>query len=307
MKATLLALVLLGGTAYAQRPMIDSASTGESISLTAGSARGVAQDYMVLPSGGEISGQMKFLMSEPSLGNEEMKFSDLALFGIGARWSLFSKLELSLEGNFLAKQPSFTDEKPWQSVGGAIRSPLAKRTALQISAAGGHLIGHEGAWTKESLMIQWRKPIHEFLQFDIAGGVDGVSITAPNAPSAFITETALATSALFHDDDGHWGAWIGLGYAVPVAYRGQDPTTHMSVDPQPRLDFRVGTVLSLEKKWDLFAEFVVVDRGDMENPATRLPIMDGGFDQKQVIFGVTRHIEGSRRRSNSNGDAMQLE
>jgi hypothetical protein len=75
----------------------------------------------------------------------------------------------------------------------------------------------------------------------------------------------------------------------------------MSVDPQPRLDFRVGTVLSLVKNWDVFAEFAIVDRGDMEDPATRLPIMDGGFDQQQVIFGVTRHIE-SKRRGRSDDD-----
>ena len=84
------------------------------------------------------------------------------------------RLELSFGANFLAKQPSFTDEKPWQSIGGAIRSPIGRRAALQISAAGGHLIGHEGMWTKEALLLEWREPIADILQFDIAGGVDGV-------------------------------------------------------------------------------------------------------------------------------------
>lgn len=306
MKATwtLLTLSLLGGTAYAEQQNAP-VETSELIRGT-GSHRGVAQNYLVLPSGGEITGQMRFLMSEPMFDNEAMKFSDLALFGIGARWSLFSKLELALEGNFLAKQPSFTDEKPWQSVGGTLRSPLGKNAALQIGAAGGHLIAHEGMWTKESLMIQWRHPIHEFLKFDIAGGMDGVSLGAPNAGSAFITEVALATSALFSEPGGHWGAWIGMAYAVPVAFRGQDPTTEMSVDPQPRLDFRVGTVLSLERKWDLFVEFAVVDRGDIKDPATRLPILDGGFDQRQVIFGVTRHIDVPRKRRSYDDDAMYM-
>jgi len=298
---TLAALAILGGSARADE---DARPAVEAIDVSR-SHRGVAQDYLVAPAGGELTGQMRFLMTEPSLGGEAMKFSDLALFGIGGRWSLFSKLELSLEASFLAKQPSFTDEKPWQSVGGAVRSPIGKRAALQISAAGGHLIGHEGMWTKEALLVEWRKPIAEMMQFDIAGGVDGVSLSAPAAPSAFITEVALATSALFREPTGHWGAWVGIGYAVPVAFRGQDPTTGTSVDPQPRLDFRIGTVLSLVDKWDVFAEFAVVDRGDMENPATRLPILDGGFDQKQVILGVTRHIEG-KRRSRDEDVAMSL-
>jgi hypothetical protein len=50
-------------------------------------------------------------------------------------------------------------------------------------------------------------------------------------------------------------------------------------------------VLSLVKKWDLFVDIAVVDRGDSTNPATRLPILSGGFDQQQIIFGITRHIE----------------
>ena len=296
---TLAALAILGGSARADeyQPGVETLSVRDS-----GSHRGVAQDFLVLPAGGEFTSQMRFLMSEPSLGGKEMKFSDLALFGVGVRWSIFEKLELSLEGNFLAKQPSFTDEKPWQSVGGAVRSPIGKHAALQISAEGGHLINHEGMWTKEALMIQWRKPIHEILTYDIAVGVDGLSLSAPRAPSAFITEAALSTSALFREPSGHWGAWVGMTYAIPVAYRGQDPTTKTSVDPQPRLDLRVGTVLSLVDNWDLFAEFAVVDRGDMENPATRLPIMDGGFDQKQIILGVTRHFAGERRGRSRDDD-----
>jgi hypothetical protein len=305
---TLTALISLGVPAFADvdSPAVEMSSV---VRGGGGSHRGVAQDYLVAPSGGELTAQMRFLMTEPSLGGEapptEMKFSDLALFGIGGRWSLFSKLELSLEANFLAKQPSFTDEKPWQSIGGAIRTPIGKRAALQISAAGGHLIDHEGMWTKEALILEWRKPIMEMLQFDLAGGVDGVSLSAPDAPSAFITEVAVSASALFRVPNGVWGGWVGLGYAIPIAFRGQDPTTGMSVDPQPRLDFRIGTVLSLVKEWDLFAEFAIVDRGDMEDPATRLPILDGGFDQQQVILGVTRHIEGKPRRRR-NEDAMQL-
>ena len=31
----------------------------------------------------------------------------------------------------------------------------------------------------------------------------------------------------------------------------------------------------------------VIDRGDLGAPATVLPILDGGFDQKQLTLGVT--------------------
>ena len=76
----------------------------------------------------------------------------------------------------------------------------------------------------------------------------------------------------------------------------------MAIDPQPRLDFHAGTVLSIVKEWDLFADFAVIDRGDVANPATRLPILDGGFDQKQIVFGVIRHIDGPKLPTYSTGD-----
>jgi len=164
-------------------------------------------------------------------------------------------------------------------------------------------------WTRESLVIEWKKPIdREWLAFDVQGGVDGLGITAPNTrDSAFLTELSANTSALFREPTGHWGAWLGIAYAVPVQHSGSDPTTGMAIDPQPRLDFHAGTVLSIVKEWDLFADFAVIDRGDLANPATRLPILDGGFDQKQIVFGVIRHIEGKRSTPSDYGDdSMQL-
>ena len=289
---TLAALVILGPIAHAESEQL---SLDGGVVNVSGSHRGVSRDYLVSPSGSELTGQMKFLVTEPSLGGEAMKFSDLALFSIAGRWAVFEKVEISLGASFLAKQPSFTDEKPWQSVNGAIRAALGRRAALQVTGAGGHLIAHEGMWTKQALHVQWRKPIARVLQFDLAGGLDGTTVSASDVSSAYIAEAAVMTSALFREPTGHWGAWVGLGYAVPIASRGEDPTTRMRVDPQPRLDFRIGTVLSLVDKWDLFAELAIVDRGDMSDPTTRLPIIDGGFDQQQIMMGVTRHFDAPRR------------
>jgi hypothetical protein len=299
---TLVALVTLGGIAAAET---DDGPRATSDVVMESSHRGVAQDYLVLPSGGELTGQMRFVTSEPIFGDQPMRFSDLALFGLAGRWSLFSKLELSGQVDFLAKQPSFTSEKPWQSVGFGLRSPIGRRVALAISGAGGHLIDHAGMWTSESLTLQWRKPIAEVLTFDVAGGVNGVALTAPRSTSAFLTELSVTASALFREPSGHWGSWIGIGYAIPVSARGEDPTTGLAIDPQPRLDFKIGTVLSLVREWDLFAEFAIVDRGDLSDATTRLPVLDGGFDQHQVVLGVTRHVTGPRHRRHDD-DAMQI-
>ncbi len=296
---TLAALASLGGSALADSGRPIAADMAVGAVAVERSHRGVAEDYLVLPSGGELTAQMRFVMSDAMLDGDKLAFSDLALFGISGRWSLFTKLELSASVELLPKQPSFTDEKPWQSVGFAVRSPLGKRVALSLAGGGGHLMSHTGMWTREALTLEWKKPIHDdFLAFDIEAGVGGLGLRAPDTTSstAFLTEVSLRTTALFREPRGHWGAWLGIAYAVPVQSSGRDPTTEMPIDPQPRLNFHLGTVLSVVKKWDIFVDFAIVDRGDLANRATQLPILDGGFDQKQIMFGVTRHIEHRRKR-----------
>src|SRR5262245_9168584 len=301
---TLVVLPSLGGIAAADSSgMPESPGMATEAIAVEKSHRGVAQDYLVLPSGGELTAQMRFVTADSMLDGDKLKFTDLGLFGVSGRWSLFTKLELSASVELLPKQPSFTDEKPWQSVGFALRSPLGRHIALAVGGGGGHLLNHQGMWTGESLALEWKKPIHEdFLAFDVEAGVNGLGLSSPDSTksTAFLTEMSLRTTALFHEPNGHWGAWLGIGYAVPVQYSGKDPTTEVAIDPQPRLGFHAGTVLSATKQWDIYIDFAIVDRGDAENPATQLPVLDGGFDQKQIVFGVTRHIE--RRSKSYDGD-----
>jgi hypothetical protein len=291
---TLAALASLGGTAAADVDSPRASDAAAGAIAVQGSHRGVAQDYLVLPRGGELTAQMRFFTADGMFGEkDELKFTDLALFGLSGRWSLFSKLELGASVELLPKQPSTTDEKPWQSVGVSARSPLGKHVALQISGGGGHLLGSTGKWVREGVTLDLKKQIHpKFLAFDVQAGVNGLSLDKPGTSSrAFITEAAISTTVLFHDPQGHAGAWVGIGYAVPVQSSGRDPTTDLRIDPQPRMNFHMGTVLSAVKKWDIYFDVAVIDRGDLSNPATRLPILDGGFDQKQIVFGVTRRID----------------
>jgi hypothetical protein len=307
---TLAALVGLGGVASAERVEMDGGVTTDEMTSVRGSQRGVAGDYLVLPSGGELTAQMKFVTAGPLFSDKKLEFTDLGLFGLTGRWSLFSKLELAASVDLLPKQPAYTDEKPWQSAGVTLRSPLGRRVAIALSGSGGHLLDHSGMWTREALMIEWKKPIDdEFLSFDVAAGIDGLGLASPDTTksTAFITELSINTTALFRVPNGKWGGWVGIGYAVPVQASGHDPTTEIRIDPQPRLDFHMGTVLALVPKWDLFVDFAVVDRGELSDPSTRLPILDGGFDQRQVIFGVTRHIEAKPRPTYDDGsDSIRI-
>jgi hypothetical protein len=40
------------------------------------------------------------------------------------------------------------------------------------------------------------------------------------------------------------------------------------------------------RSWDLYAIYSWIDRGEADRPSTMLPIIDGGFDQQQVVLGV---------------------
>jgi len=99
---------------------------------------------------------------------------------------------------------------------------------------------------------------------------------------------------------GEVAAWLGAQFRVPlVASPGDgdpDATTGMFLDPQTRMSFHVGVVLSYIESWDLFARVAIVDRGDFAEPGTTLPILDGGFDQTHVIFGITRRFAFDRDR-----------
>src|SRR5450432_3749015 len=129
---TLAMLASLGGPAMAD-PSKPSSVDEATISMQgASSMRSVAQNVLVAPDGSELTGAMKFIMSDPSLGGEPLKFTDLGLFELTGRWSVMSKLELSANVDMLPKQPSFTDEKAWQSAGGAARVPLGPESAISI-------------------------------------------------------------------------------------------------------------------------------------------------------------------------------
>jgi hypothetical protein len=304
---TLLAFATLGSaakTASAERPALEATVVS---GTDHGSHRGVSDSYLVLPSGGELTGEMTFLTTDAAMtdGGAPLKFSDLALFGLVGRYALFSKLELSGHVELLPKQPARAsdqpDEKAWQSVGFGLRSPIAQTVAVGISGSGGHLLSHDGSWVRQSIGLQFRKPIHEILTFDISGGADTTVLLRHDHDGGWLTELGVQGSALFRDPYGKVGGWVGIGYAIPVSSRGNDPTSDMKLDPRARVDFRIGGVLSVVDNWDLFAELAVIDRGDRTMPATQLPILDGGFDQRQIMFGVTRHVKGKATATSDGG------
>jgi hypothetical protein len=274
-------------------------------SLDYGSVRGVSEDWMILPQGLELGSELKFITSAPSLGAEPIAFSDVAIMTLHLRRSLAEVGELYASIDVLPKQPSWSEERMWQGASLGLRAQLGKKpAAFGIRASGGPMLAELGMWGQGAARLDARKRITEIMTFEGAASAAGTYL-APKDDArdpAWLVEGAVTGSVLFRDPGGHFGGWLGVGYALPIAQAGRDPMTGVALDPQPRLDLHVGGVVTLERQWDLFVDYAVIDRGDMTAMATRLPILDGGFDQRQIILGLNYHV-----KENEMGGAMIMD
>jgi hypothetical protein len=294
---TLLAGVSLAGAfaaaAHAETPEPASPSRAvETLAIDGGSARGVAQSWMILPHGAELGAELKLITSDPSLGGGAIKFSDVGILTLRGRKSLAGKAELVGSVDLLPKQPSYTDEMVFQGGGLGLRFQIPDHAiAVSLRGAGGPMISDLGWWGAVGANVEARKRLAKIMTFQgaLAGTGTFLRPDAPASDGAWVAEASASGSVLFRDPWGTVGGWLGVGYAVPLAQHGADPMSGDELDPQPRLDLHVGCVVSLVEEWDVFVDLAVVDRGEMETMATRLPILDGGFDQKQLILGVTYH------------------
>lgn len=268
-------------------PPIDTTSTGQTIVMTR-SYRTVSQGWMILPDGWEFGSELRFITSQPSLGATPLAFTDLSLLTLRGRRVLGKRADVFGSLDVLPKQPSYTDERVWQGATlGLNWQPWDRPLALWTRASAGPMLDGLGWWGQAATGAEARKVVHEIMTFEGGASVATTQLLPDAGSPAWLVEASLGGSILFHDPKNWTGAWIGVGYAVPLLHRGADPASMLALDPQPRLDVGLGAVLSFAPHWDVFARLAIIDRGDMGAMATRLPILDGGFDQRQIILGLT--------------------
>ena len=246
------------------------------------SYRSVPKGWLIME-GQELGAELRFLTA-PSFGGAELAFTDVTFLTLRGRTALTRRADLFATVDVLPKQPSTTDELIWQSGSLGINvQPWAKPLALFARGNGGVLLDRSGYWGQAGIGAIARTALHEIMRFEGSASVVGTQLRPEAAEHAWFVEAAVAGSVLFHDPEGWTGGWLGFNYSLPVAHDGG------MLDPQPRIDVELGVVLSFVEHWDVFARFAVIDRGDAGQMTTQLPILDGGFDQRQVIFGVTYH------------------
>lgn len=301
-----------------ERLAIEEAARGQHLMAEitiGGSARGVAEEFLVLPDGAEVGGRLRTIMADDALGTGAIHLTDVALLDVHAQWAFAHHFELDGAISLLPKQPSSTDEPVFQGGSLAVRRDLVTRTAIAVSGSASPLLGRKGVAFGGGVAVMHKHRLNEIVTFALTGGATTTWIrdrgpapaeAARGSDTPFLVEGGGHAAVLVRADR-FWGGWLGAGYALPAVSRGRDPMSGMPLDPQPRLDLNVGSAVWLGDQWDLSAELSIIDRGELDNPATRLPLLDGGFDQIQLTIGISRRLasKDSQQRRGV-GEPMQI-
>jgi hypothetical protein len=303
---TRLALIFAALTAFpgplrAQYSVPSQASSSDSTRLQI--ARDEPSEFTEEPIPWELGGSLNFVTSEPSLGGEELKFTDVMLLRLHSLVTPTEGLNVFAGVDILPKQPSYTNEHPWQGALLGARWVLDENFAVWARGTGGPLLDRQGYWLSGAMAGQFRLSLEKTLFFESALGSNysqlfyDTNTDKPFVLAEIFTEIGLA----LRDRHEDFGLWLRFDYYYPVAGHPNldfpDPTTGLALDPQPRVNFHLGALVSVTRKLALFLEWSILDRGDLEDPATTLPVLNRGFDQQQLVFGFMRRFgRGTRRR-----------
>jgi hypothetical protein len=272
------------------RSAIDMPAPGATSEVIAvgGSAdpRSYASAWLVAPPGWNMGGEMRFITADSAPTGERIKLTDLALLRLRTRWTTTRRLELSASADVLAKQLDTTHEPLLQ--GGSLNAKLAtsKAVALVAGVSGGPALG-SGWWGDASVGVLNRSRIEDFISFQVGAGGLATMVNAKNTARKWQADVIGSAELTFHTPRGEWAMWFGTELAFPVAHADV-------IDPSSRLNLTIGTVFSAVRDWDLYTELTFLDRGTTKMPATILPIIDGGFDQRQIVVGIIRRFSMER-------------
>jgi hypothetical protein len=271
----------------------EEAQPESTVVLTGMDARAMATDWLLLPEGGRtLGGALRFLTAEGGLGEGPLRFTDVLLVDVNGRKALGRRTEVFGGLTLLPKQPSRTGEVAWQGAQLGGRVGFAERYAASLSARVGPTLAHTGNWLTADAALEGRKSLHDtvVLQGALGAGATALRFTDGATQSQLgFGEIVADGTLIFRAPQGEAACWVGTQLRFPVA-------TFVSrgvLEPQTRVNFRLGGVLAFINEWDILVEFSVADRGELNHPTTTLPILDGGFDQTTLTLGLTRRWQAS--------------
>jgi hypothetical protein len=252
--------------------------------------------------GWEVGASLDFLTSDPSLGGRKLKFTDVVLFRTHGLLALGRRTELFAGIDLLPKQPSYTDELVWQGALLGVRYRLTELLSAYVRGHGGPGLGRDGSWVVGEAALQSQVHLAEKALFweSALGGTYTQLFPDEPVDRAFWQAELLARSGIaVRERRGFFATWLAFTFQFPLVARpsagSPDPASMRSIDPQTRVGVALGMLIGVTNALDLFAEVSILDRGDLDDPTTTLPILAGGFDQRRIVFGFNRRL-GKRRR-----------
>jgi hypothetical protein len=284
---------LLATPAIAEPDRAPSADDAEEVMVAGASARSMANDWIIPERGWQLGSALSYETSgggdAPAIAQHGLAFTDVVLLRLTARAVVGKRTEVYGGIDLLPKQPSYTNELVFQGAHVGALVALPHHLAIDVRADESALLERAGQAGGGHLGLVGRRIEHEILAYEGELSASWTGLRFDEAPRAWLAEVNASGSIVFRAPEGAAAAWVGFGFAFPVAHGGMLPGAG-PMDPQVRSDVRIGAVVSLVKLWDVYAEYAVLDRGDYSAPRTMLPILDGGFDQQQLTVGIVRHF-----------------
>jgi hypothetical protein len=243
----------------------------------------------------EVAGEMAFFISGRSPHAAALALTDLALLRLNLRRSFADWLELYAGTDLLPKQPTSTDALLFQGAHLGAQAQIAKGFSASLGGAAGPLFGADGMFYRTGTGFSWKTSVSEYLRFVLGLGNGWTILDYRQRTSSAFWLGEVITHAETQFGDENASMWVGMDYAVPFASRphATAPDARRGyLDPEVRLNLEAGAALSLHSDgWNVYASYTIVDRGELDKPETTLPILDGGFDQHQVVIGVQYRFE----------------
>ena len=253
----------------------------------------------------ELSSELVFVTSRlPTAGVPQLYFTDLGLWRARVAFTLIPGLRLTAAATFLPKQPATLDEPFWQAASAGARVALADWAAFGLDGEYGNLLAGTGHHGSAAFGLQLRTLMNRSFMWEGRVGAMGTRLWPAQSTGEALWFAEAGAAGQFQVCWGgcreHNGAtWLGIDFAVPV-YRhpgSAGVAQPFVIDPRTRLGVTVGSFFNVSNTWDFYGTVSWIDRGDPDVPGTELPVLDGGFDQVQVAFGLIAHwwLTTSRR------------
>lgn len=266
-------------------------AVAESHAISGWDPRGDASPWLIAPADSLRLGLENVLVTAdgdltPLLATPELALTDLVLLRLSAGYSIGGDVELLAGLTLVPKQPIATDAPAL--AGGVLgaRVGLVEAWATSLVASAGPTIDGAGAWANGVWTVDARYFANAYIVFDGSAGIGATTVSVASDTVA-LTELVFGGEAILQEPRKA-AITAGIDFAIPF-WHGEPESKPL--DPQTRVSVHVAGILSLADQWDIALRGAVIDRGELNAPSSVLPILDGGFDQRQITLGVTYRSE----------------